>query len=285
MMSTEGNVKLLAKNISELEETIKSQRRQLSRRLKAIYILGDEGVVRVLFSSASAQDLDQSIKYLKLISEHDFDLLKAYAVNLRTLTEKRNRMKNEVRGLLTIKERFNYQEQLLSRDQEQKAKILSSLDNQKNKSIENLAKIRSQASTPNESSVFNISFYEQRGHLRLPLKNASLVQNFGMNESPDFHYRLSHKGFGYKSKPGLSVQTVYNGKVAFVGEIQGYGASIVVDHGDHYYTVYTQLKSALVAEGQNVKSGENIALSSGEFYFEIRHFSDAIDPKNWLADI
>jgi septal ring factor EnvC (AmiA/AmiB activator) len=77
--------------------------------------------------------------------------------------------------------------------------------------------------------------------------------------------------------------------VAFIGRVSGFGKTMVVDHGDHYYSVYSFLSEALVNQGERLKeqqliakSGESWAQGSG-MYFEIRHFSDAVDPNDWFS--
>ncbi len=281
VLGAEANVRALAKDTAALELKIKEQRSQLSKRLKAIYMLGDEGVVRVIFSSASAQDLNETLKYLKLISDHDYKLIKAHERNLRLLQVKNSLLTAEVRQLLQLKNKFQIQENKLSSDQGIKSKILGDLKSQKSNSMGQLTKLRALAKRSGQSGLFDLSFYEQKGKLPPPV-DGTLEQAYGIMESPDFRYRLSHKGNLYKLHSDTAVQSVFAGTVSYVGSIEGYGMTVVIDHGDHYYSVYSSVLQPNVAEGQEVLASEKIAKANGEMYFEIRHFSDAIDPLNWL---
>jgi septal ring factor EnvC (AmiA/AmiB activator) len=64
---------------------------------------------------------------------------------------------------------------------------------------------------------------------------------------------------------------------------------LVLDHGDHYYTVYAGTKDAVVTVGDQVQPQQKIASTGFSeihgtqgMYFEIRHFSEPYDPKSWL---
>lgn len=284
IISADGNVRILARETVFLEDKIKQQRATLSKRLKAIYMLGDEGVVRVIFSSASAQDLDESLKYLKLISDHDYKTIKSYQKNLLQLNSKKILLKKEVKSLITLKNKLQNQEELLGADQSIKSEILKNLKDERAHSLAKLNKLRELAVDKNESNLFDISFCEKKGQLQPPT-SGGLLQDFGLVEDPEFQYRLSHKGHRYKAGIGTAVRSIYGGVVSFIGQIEGYGKTIVIDHGDHYYSVYANIESVKVSEGEVLREPTEIAKNSGELYFEIRHFSDAIDPKQWLTGI
>lgn len=281
MISVEGNVKNLARSISELESRISQQRHQLKTRLRAIYMLGEEGVARIIFSSTSPQELDQSLKYLKLISDNDYHMIKSFEKNLKTLSQKRDRLNAEVRSMLVVKEKLKAQESLLNSDQATKARILSELKSEKDKTMQKLAFIRGTAEKQNLADTLDISFYENKGKLRTPV-NGDLLSDFGLIENEEFKYRLSHKGHRYKVAEYSDVRVIFNGQVSFVGAISGYGNTVIIDHGDHYYSVYADTSRPIVREGQKVKASDIVAKSTDSLYFEIRHFSDAIDPKPWL---
>lgn len=283
MMVAETSVKTLAKHAADLDQRLAEQRHQLSKRLRAMYMLGDEGVVRILFSSSNAQDLDQSLKYLKLISKNDIALISNYKKNLIELNRRRERLNREVKSLMTIKESMKTQEVQLENDQNSKAALLRTLANAKRKSIEKMAVLRGRAEDQQVLDLINLSFFEQKGRLVAPVKALNSTE-FGLTQNDDYHYRLSHKGVDYMFAGEQNVQSVFKGRVAFAGPVDGYGQTLVLDHGDHYYTVYTHLNNLTVTIGQRIDSGTKIASAKDNMYFELRHFSDAIDPKPWLKE-
>lgn len=283
MMDVEGNVQILAGQTADLSARLKKQRTQLSRRLRGMYMLGEESVVRVIFSSASAQDLDQSLKYLKIISDHDFSLIKSYQKNLTVLAKKKERLNKEVKKLLKLKERIQHQENLLTQNHASKSQLLQKLQKQKDMAIRKLSRYRDMASEDQLKEILNVSFFEQKGKLLAPVQ-ATRTKGYGPLINSKYNYRLSHKGHSYNLNKTHDVLSVFSGKAVFVGQIQGHGWTVVVDHGDHYYTVYAGADQVLVKENADVKSAQPLARAAGHLYFEIRYFSDAIDPKQWLRE-
>lgn len=281
MLNVEGGVKVMARNAADLEARLNEQRHQLAKRLRAMYLIGDEGVVRVLFSSASAQDLDQSLKYLKLISKHDIELIRHYRNNLQELNRKRERLGHEVRNLLSIKDKIKKQENQLEVDQSSKAGLLKKLASDHRRTMEKMAALRGKAEDQQLLDLMNLSFFEQKGQLNRPVDGV-IAHGFGLTQSEDYRYKLSHKGYEFQLAGQKSVKAVFKGRIAFAGEIAGYGETIIIDHGDHYYTVYSGLDSTTVSSGQRVDKETNIASAKNKMYFELRHFSDAIDPGPWL---
>lgn len=100
-----------------------------------------------------------------------------------------------------------------------------------------------------------------------------------------------HKGLFFSAERGTPVRAVHHGKVAVAGSLPGLGPAVVLDHGDNYYTVYAGCARLKVREGRDVKEGEEIATSGDGsplfgpgLYFEIRHFTDAVDPRSWIKD-
>jgi len=87
---------------------------------------------------------------------------------------------------------------------------------------------------------------------------------------------------------GAAVHAVYAGTVAFADEYADYGKSIIVDHGNGYFTVSANLATIEVKVGEDVGSGSRIAtLSDGPdqpaLYFEIRRGTDTLDPAEWFG--
>lgn len=281
MIAAQGNVKSLARSIIDVEGKITKQRELLQRRLKAIYMMGDEGAAKIIFSSLSAQDFDQSLKYLKLISDNDYRLIKSYSENRMVLNKKRDRLKSEVKNMTAIKAKLNHQESQLNRDQEAKSNMLRSLKLERENVLRSLSAIRHEADKKNIQDLLNVSFYEKKGRLQEPI-SGELMTGFSLIESEEFRYRLSHKGFRYRVLSQSDVRSVFEGLISFVGAVSGYGNTIVIDHNDHYYSVYANVDQVLVTEGQLIKENSLIAKTKESLYFEIRHFSDAIDPKPWL---
>jgi septal ring factor EnvC (AmiA/AmiB activator) len=87
---------------------------------------------------------------------------------------------------------------------------------------------------------------------------------------------------------GAVVRAVYTGRVAFADRYGSYGRIVILDHGDHYYSVSGNLASIDVHVGDEISAGEKIGTVGDEgqgamLYFEVRHGADTISPGPWLG--
>ncbi len=99
----------------------------------------------------------------------------------------------------------------------------------------------------------------------LPLKKTKeikMTSGFGMRIDPFTKTEKFHSGIDFRCPLGTEVMAAGDGTVEEIRDNpNGYGKSIVLNHGGEYKTRYSQLGSFKVEEGQTVKRGEVIALS------------------------
>ncbi len=106
--------------------------------------------------------------------------------------------------------------------------------------------------------------------------------------------RVNHPGAGgpgveLVASIGAPVRSVAPGRVAFADTYDDHGITVILDHGDHYYSVYSNLGSAEVRTGESVSSGGRIGVvgagngHGAALYFELRHNAATLDPSPWLG--
>jgi murein DD-endopeptidase MepM/ murein hydrolase activator NlpD len=100
-----------------------------------------------------------------------------------------------------------------------------------------------------------------------------------------------HQGIDFAGNDGQTVHAVGAGTVVGAGWLySGYGMSIMIDHGNGYFSHYAHLQKVVVSEGQHVVAGQGIGLegSTGDstgphLHFEIHQgMWSQIDPMPWL---
>lgn len=86
------------------------------------------------------------------------------------------------------------------------------------------------------------------------------------------------------------VRAVAGGTVVFADWLRGFGNLIIVDHGDHYLSIYGNNEALLKQVGSTVRGGDTIAsigssggASESGLYFELRHQGQALDPLKWVS--
>lgn len=95
-------------------------------------------------------------------------------------------------------------------------------------------------------------------------------------------------GLEIRTNAGTAVRAAYAGHVAFADRYGSYGRLVILDHGEHYYTVYANLGSFEVRVGDEVGAGGKIGVVGDEgrgsmLYFEVRHRTETVAPEPWLG--
>jgi septal ring factor EnvC (AmiA/AmiB activator) len=124
-------------------------------------------------------------------------------------------------------------------------------------------------------------FSSAKGRLLFPLAGRSEVR-------PARREGTDGPGLEIRSSLGAPVRAVYAGRVAFADRYGPYGRLVIVDHGDHYYSVSGNLASLDVKVGDEVSAGERLGAVGDEgrgpmLYFEIRHGTETLQPTPWLG--
>jgi len=124
-----------------------------------------------------------------------------------------------------------------------------------------------------------------------PVLNKDLkrvASGYGWRIDPVYHVRRFHEGMDFTAPRGTDVFATGNGRVTFVGRKQGYGNTVIIDHGFGYETLYAHLFKPLCRVGQKVKRADIIALvgntgkSTGpHLHYEVHYQGKAIDPRNF----
>ncbi|NJP33238.1 M23 family metallopeptidase [Micromonospora thermarum] len=120
----------------------------------------------------------------------------------------------------------------------------------------------------------------------IPMKGAEITSCYGPR------WGVLHAGIDFAMPAGTPVRAVYRGTVEKAGDAgDGYGISVVVNHGNGYLTHYAHLSTAKVNVGDTVGAGETIGLegSTGDstgphLHFEVHkgQMWNQIDPAPFL---
>ena len=124
-----------------------------------------------------------------------------------------------------------------------------------------------------------------------PVMNKDLkrvASGYGMRIDPVYHVRKFHQGMDFTAPTGTEIFATGNAKVEFTGWKQGYGNTVILDHGYGYKTLYAHLYKSLVRKGQKVRRSDIIALvgntgkSTGpHLHYEVRLNGKPVDPRNY----
>ena len=130
------------------------------------------------------------------------------------------------------------------------------------------------------------NFESNRGRLPMPITGSyKIVNRFGTNTVTDVkgHVTLDKKGIDIKGQPGASVRAIYDGEVTAV--FNYYGTTVVIIRHGSYLSVYCDLASVNVRQGQKVSARQTIGKvgSEGMMQFQLRNGNTKLNPELWLA--
>ena len=289
-LSLESTTKDLATRLLELEGKLKIQKALMRERLSAIYKLGGQGIARILFSSTSSSQLERNLKILGIVAKKDLELIKDYSKTTIELENKRKKFTKRLANLRKVEEDIKSKEQKLSVQNQNKSKILNEIRKSKKFNLTKLSGLRSKTLklASNDDSgmldlLFRPIFFEQKGKLPPPVKG-KVAKGFGLIHDREFNLSLSHKGIQYEHEIGSPIHAIFDGTVVYVGYVTGFGNTLILDHGDHYYSVYSKGNNFALSVGDTIKQNQIIG-TSDSLYFEIRHFSEPYNPQLWMKGI
>jgi septal ring factor EnvC (AmiA/AmiB activator) len=273
--------------IVQLEKILVGLDKKFQSRVRAMYKLHRVGIVRVLFSAEDYSDALRRYRAFKQVAENDLQLLQAYQQGIKEQEERQKNLLEEKKALTQKKNDIESKKREIEKEKQKKATLLASVKKERvayEKAITEL-KAREkdlhsllQKLTIKAASLKGTDFKALQGKLPLPV------------EGTIFSPKGREKGIGIKAPEGTKIQAICNGKVAYASWFKGYGNLMIIDHGGGYHTVAAHASRLLKKVGENVKTGDVVALvgSTGSMegsmlYFEIRHHGTAVNPLKWLV--
>ena len=124
-----------------------------------------------------------------------------------------------------------------------------------------------------------------------PILNKELTRiasGFGYRIDPVYRTRKFHQGMDFTAPTGTDIYATGDGVIEFVGWKQGYGNTVIINHGFGYKTLYAHMHKFIVKQGKKVMRGEvigsvgNTGKSTGpHLHYEVEYKNKNVDPLNY----
>lgn len=124
-----------------------------------------------------------------------------------------------------------------------------------------------------------------------PVLNRDLrrvASGFGYRIDPIYRTRRMHQGMDFSAPIGTEIFATGNGKVEFAGWKQGYGNTVIINHGFGYKTLYGHMHEIYVRNNQKVTRADvigevgNTGKSTGpHLHYEVIFRDRHVDPLNY----
>lgn len=144
------------------------------------------------------------------------------------------------------------------------------------------------ATTPEEVALSS-SFEANKGKLPWPTSQGVIVSQYGVHKHPEVKGAvIENKGIDIRTTKGSTVRTIFKGEVSRVAKGPTGLLVVIIRHGE-YMSVYANLKSVSVKNGQKVDTKQTIGTVStnedgvSEYKFQIFKGTHHLNPSIWLS--
>lgn len=310
--ATAQQIQETTRDLVRTRERLAEGKAVLNRRLRDIYKMGPLHTVRVLLGASSFTDLLNRYRYLQRIATFDRAIVTRVEDLEEDLEEQDSELQQRMAELGSLRQRrLSEVAQLRAVEAERQATLAEfrSREEQTRTRLEQLEEDATRMRTliddmerrrreaeaaragrrPAAGATLSSG---DAGSLDWPLEG-ELIYRFGRERRPNGTV-LRWNGIGIAAPTGTPVRAVKTGRVVLAGPFEGYGPTVVLSHGDGFYTLYLYLEEIGVVEGRDVEAGQVVGTVGGRdtpegahIEFQIRAPVDggspqAQDPLAWL---
>jgi septal ring factor EnvC (AmiA/AmiB activator) len=285
---------------TELQQKIRTTEEYIARRIAALYKLNLVGPLHILASADSVYDLVYRKFAMERILEYDDAVLARHRENKDRLVAILRELDRQKAEKVALEGDLRKQIQIVSKKRALKKNLLADIRNKK--SLESAAvDSLKQAAIALDQTILSLHvdprigadkpkspFSTFKGLLKMPVKG-KIISFFGPYKKGKYKVVTYRSGIEIKADRGEPIQAVHGGVVLYSGWFKNYGNMIIIDHGDHYYTLYAHAEELFKAKGDYVETDEVIAtvgdtasMTGSNLYFEVRHRGEPLNPMKWL---
>lgn len=291
----ESDIAHLQSNIESVSSQIKQLKKQLIVRIKNLHRINAPTIFQTIFGSQDITEMDRNARILYKISKSDVAQLRTFRGLKNLLDQQQLNLEKKLADFEKNQKNLEEQEKAIKITYQAQMNLLQKLDDEDKALIAKIRKIKNKANRFDSQdqvhleTLFETGLYEKKGTLDMPVTGV-ITHKFGLLPLLQEKIKVYNKGWFISTAPGRHVTSVFRGRVAHVGVMGDYNQIVVLDHGDHFYTVYANLDSVNVSKGDELESQQMLGRVNQSrwfghgLYFEVRHFSQSEDPAEWFKD-
>lgn len=310
----------------KIENLIKEQEKQkvlLANRLRNYYKLDiSNQYLYMILSSENIFELLNKLYNITILMKIDRDLMKSKKESEENITLEKNAIEEylkeeEIRKNDVVKKQIELidkqSEFIVIKEKEEKQMYeLQALESEKNNLIVSLEGVQNSLQNQIEDLLsYNEELQAELDRIFEDIENGSpdngatpesgnesgflrpvdgvITCEFGPRINPVTFEAGFHNGIDYAGNTGEAIRATKSGVVEYSGWIEGYGYTIILNHGDGIKSLYAHSSQLIVSVGNSVQQGETVALigstgmSTGpHLHFEIRVNGQPVDPFDYI---
>lgn len=279
------------KEIQALEDKIEERFTILQDRAKSYQKTGGNmGYLEVLFGAEDFNDFISRVNAVTAITDSDANLIKEQEEDKRKVEMKLEELEELEKELLEIEKLVTEQKEhavQMKEELEDKNNELNKLVHDLELKDEELNKLENKflmASAPASGGSFNSA--DGNGILGWPTEGGYISSHMGKR------WGKMHKGIDIARTDRSTSPPIFaaeSGTVETAGTLNGYGNTVIINHGNGMKTLYGHMSSLTVSSGQKISRGEQIGVmgatgrSTGiHLHFEVHINGSIQNPISYL---
>ncbi|MEF3305416.1 murein hydrolase activator EnvC family protein [Paenibacillus sp. GYB003] len=289
--------------LQEAEQRVESRDQLLKSRVRLMYTNGFVSYMEVLFESTSFSDFLDRYHALRAIVSQDKEILQANKRDKEAVAQKKVQVEAELAFVQSqYAEKEKAQNEMMQKEREKEAALAQlakqeeqyeHISEEQEEYARKLAEEKSKlwAEKRKNDTKNKPAVVYSGGALSWPLPGRSTISSgFVHRINPVTKKSENHKGIDIPAPAGTEIHAAAPGTVIIAQWMNGYGNTIVIDHGGGLQTWYGHAKSLAVEEGAQVKTGDVVSYvgSTGQstgnhLHFEVRKNSVPVDPMPYVT--
>jgi len=279
-------------SLKDTEERYAKTLKAFEERLVTMYRNSYVSYLNILADSENLINFFERLELISSIAKKDKEIVKKVQDIKKDLTYKKQlvqyikgakqleliRKKNNIDSL--VASRSGLENKIKEREEE-----IRRLEEQEDKLIQQSYEIANQI----RRSTGSIKNYAG-GTMVWPVPSSRKIDSrFGTRLHPIFKKYKMHTGVDIDAAYGASIVAANNGIVIFSGWEDGYGYTVIIDHGGGITTLYAHCSKLLVNKGDKVRKGQTIAqagstgtATGSHLHFEVRIDGNVTNPLDYI---
>jgi murein DD-endopeptidase MepM/ murein hydrolase activator NlpD len=292
ILDYEAKIASLEADLDETEIALEDRKETLYSRLRVMYKSKDVGYFEILFGAKDFEDLLTRMDMMKLLVEHDTDLIQRLDTDIKELELIKVDLSDNRQSLLSTRTQLdskqvnlNSQVSVLGEKKTQLSKDLEALDSQ----VDSLNSDANQLTKLIEKMQLEAKYVG--GEMAWPAPGIYRITSpFGYRIHPILNTKKLHTGIDIGAPQGTRIVAAQSGTIIYSDWYGGYGLVIMIDHGGGIVTLYGHNSKLVAKVGQKVEKGQQVSysgttgMSTGpHLHFEVRENGQYVDPLTYVT--
>ena len=298
-----NTVTVLNAQLLEAEEEEKAQYEMLKEHIRQDYENGRYGILDALTNAVDFTSITNQLEYIQAVEAYDQRLMNDLVEKRRNIANKKLMLETLDEDIALLEDTYDKEEENLVALSNAKVEEINKYQAKIDEASEALSTIE-QLEKKMDTQMFQLELeYRQKlqlssartitydgGKFAWPMPSGHTITSpFGMRNSPTAGASANHRGIDIACSMGSPCIAPAPGTIIYTGYMGTGGMCVMIDHGSGVTSIYYHLSSYCCQPGDNVNTGDVVALSGNtgvttgpHLHFAVRINGEYYDPMQFF---